>query len=189
MTGRMAPGWPVQPAVRDYFRFAFLRHPWHRARSFYADKHALARAYRNAYRWFIAPWYGLRRGMSFAELCRWLGTACGSDAFADRHWLSQHRQLNDADGRQPDFLGRYETLDADWRRVSERLQMPFVELPRLNARVHRVLGPECYVRAGHSIVSHGRSITSLDSPCSEVVADEHLDRPLAVGVSHPHLLN
>lgn len=128
----------VRPELRDYFRFAFLRHPWHRARSFHADKHALARADRNAYRWFIAPWYGLRRGMSFAELCRWLGTACGSDAFADRHWLSQHRQLNDADGRQPDFLGRYETLEADWRRVSERLHMPFVELPRLNARVHRL---------------------------------------------------
>ena len=121
------------PEAGEFFRFAFLRHPYHRTRSFHADKHALALRERDARRWFIEPWHGLHTGMCFAELCRWLDTPCGSDAFADRHWLSQSRQVAAADGRMPDFLGRYERLEADWRAVTERLRLPPVALPRLNA--------------------------------------------------------
>ena len=121
------------PAAGEYFRFAFLRHPVHRTRSFHADKHALALHDRSARRWFIEPWHGLRPGMSFAAFCRWLETPCGADAFADRHWLSQSRQVAAAAGRMPDFLGRVETLEADWRTVTGRLQLPPVPLPRLNA--------------------------------------------------------
>lgn len=78
--------------------------------------------------------YGLRKGMTFSEFCRWLNTPYGSDVFADRHWLSRHLQIRVAGGRLPDFVGSYEHLDADWRMVTERLGMPFRELPRLNAR-------------------------------------------------------
>ena len=123
-----------RPEARDYVRFAFVRHPAWRAYSFYADKHALALTDRDACRWFIEPYYGLSTGMSFGALCRWLMTPCGSDLFADRHWLSQSRQLRGADGRLPDFLGRYERLDADWRIITERLRLPFRTLPRLNVR-------------------------------------------------------
>ena len=121
------------PEARKYFSFAFLRHPFDRTRSFFADKHALARRDPRARRWFIDPWHGLRPGMSFAELCEWLETPCGSDAFADRHWLSQSCQVATAAGRLPDFIGRYETLEADWRAVSDRLGLPPVALPHLNA--------------------------------------------------------
>ena len=124
----------ARPEARDYFRFAFLRHPCHRAYSFHADKHALALRSRDAHRWFIRPYYGLRLGMSFRELCEWLNTPAGSDAFADRHWLSQSRQLRSADGRLPDFLGSWERLAADWRTIAEQVGMPFHELPRLNVR-------------------------------------------------------
>ena len=124
----------AHPQARDYFRFAFLRHPVDRTRSFWADKHRLALSDRDAHRWFIAPYYGVRADMGFDALCRWLDTPFGSDAFADRHWLSQHRQLRDGDGRLPDFLGRYERLDADWRAVCDRLGLPIRALPRLNAR-------------------------------------------------------
>ena len=124
----------ARPEATDYFRFAFLRHPCHRAYSFYADKHVLALRSRDAHRWFIRPYYGLRLGMSFLELCHWLNTPAGSDAFADRHWLSQSLQLRSADGRLPDFLGSYERLDADWRAIAEHVGMPFDELPRLNVR-------------------------------------------------------
>ena len=124
----------AHPEAGGYYRFAFLRHPWRRTYSFYMDKHRLALLDRNARRWFIEPWYGVRAGMGFGEFCRWLATPCGSDAFADRHWLSQGLQIRSADGRLPDFLGSYETLQTDWRRVTEQLRMPFVPLPRLNAR-------------------------------------------------------
>lgn len=123
-----------RPETRGYFRFAFMRHPVDRALSFYADKHALALRNAQSRCWFIDPWYGLETGMSFVELCRWLDTPWGSDAFADRHWLSQHRQIVSADGRLPDFIGHWETLEADWRSVAQRLGMPWRPLPRLNAR-------------------------------------------------------
>ena len=124
----------AHPKARGYFRFAFLRHPVDRTRSFWADKHTLAFSDRDADRWFIAPYYGVSADMGFEAFCRWLDTPFGSDAFADRHWLSQHRQLRDGDGRLPDFLGRYERLDADWRAVCDRLGLPVRALPRLNAR-------------------------------------------------------
>ena len=117
-----------------------MRHPCERALSFWQDKHALALHRRDDYRWFIEPWYGLRRGMGFAEFCQWLDTPCGSDAFADRHWLSQHRQLRAPDGTLPDFLGRVERLDEDWRTLCERLGMPHRRLPRLNAAPGAVPG-------------------------------------------------
>ena len=120
------------PEARGYFSFAFLRHPGERTRSCYADKHALAGRDAAARRWFIEPYHGLEVGMSFAAFCRWLDTPCGSDAFADRHWLSQSRQIATADGRLPDFLGRYERLEADWRALTERLGLPPAPLPRLN---------------------------------------------------------
>ena len=121
------------PAARRFTRFAFVRHPRSRTFSCYADKQARARADHHAYRWFIEPWYGLELGMSFAAWCRWLETPCGSDSFADRHWLSQSRQIATADGRLPDVLGHYESLEADWRAVTTRLGVPCAPLPRLNA--------------------------------------------------------
>ena len=124
----------AHPRTRGYFRFAFLRHPVDRTRSFWADKHTLALTNRDAHRWFIAPYFGVSADMDFEAFCRWLDTPFGSDAFADRHWLSQHRQLRDGDGRLPDFLGRYERLDADWRTVCQWTGLPLRALPRLNAR-------------------------------------------------------
>ena len=130
----------ARPEIKAYTSFAFLRHPCRRTYSFYADKYVRALRDHRWFQWFrwfqwvIAPYYGVRVSMSFGELCRWLNTPCGSDAFANRHWLSQHRQIRDADGRLPDFIGAYERLDDDWRTITERLSMPFQELPRLNAR-------------------------------------------------------
>ena len=77
---------------------------------------------------------GLRKGMAFAQFCRWLGTPYGSDAFADRHWLSQHLQIRLPDGRLPDFIGCYERLDTDWGTVTARLGLPFRPLPKVNGR-------------------------------------------------------
>ena len=62
----------AHPEARDYFRFAFLRHPVDRTRSCWADKHRLALSDRDARRWFIAPWlrrqsgHGLRRVLPLA---------------------------------------------------------------------------------------------------------------------------
>lgn len=136
----------ARPEVAHYYSFAFVRHPCRRAFSFYADKHTLARRDPDAYRWFIEPFHGIRLGMGFGEFCRWLSTSFGSDAFADRHWLSQHRQIRAAGGRLPDFVGAHERLDADWRILMRRLEIPFRELPRLNVSPPAML-PEQHLDA------------------------------------------
>ena len=123
----------ARPEVARYTSFAFVRHPGTRIASFWNDKHALARRDRTARRTFIDPWHGLSVGMSLDALCRWLDTPCGSDAFADRHWLSQHVQLRTVEGRLPDLLGAFERLDKDWRALCARLGLKFRALPRLNA--------------------------------------------------------
>lgn len=121
-----------RPEVRRWFRFAFVRHPFARTRSFWADKHSRALRERKARRYFIDPYHGVELGMSFDEFCRWLETPFGSDAFADRHWLSQHLHLRDPEGALPGFLGRCERLEEDWRKVAEQLGIPRRPLPRLN---------------------------------------------------------
>lgn len=130
-----------RPEVRHWFRFAFVRHPFARTRSFWADKHSRALRERKARRYFIDPYHGLRPGMSFDDFCRWLETPFGSDAFADRHWLSQHLHLRGPEGALPGFVGRCERLEEDWRKVAGRLGIPCRRLPRLNRAPSRRHAP------------------------------------------------
>lgn len=116
--------------ARDYYSFSFVRDPCRRAFSFYADKYLKPSEKKRKY--FIDRYYGTSPSFSFNDLCRWLNTPYGSDAFADRHWLSQARQLELDEGRLPDFVGRHESLDADFRSVCERVGMPTRRLPKLN---------------------------------------------------------
>ena len=131
----------ARPEVRGYCSLAFLRHPGRRALSFWGDQYVRLAGTPAARRDFIEPYYGTREGMPFAEFCRWLDTPYGSDAFADRHWLSQHRQIRLPGGGLPDFIGRYERLDADWQAAAARLGLPPRALPRLRT------GPESVTAA------------------------------------------
>ena len=134
----------ARPEIRGYHHFAFIRDPLHRTFSCYADKFVrLAGAGQpEAIRYFVEPYHGVRPDMSFAEFCRWLNTPYGSDLFADRHWLSQHRQIRLPDGSLPDFIGRYECLDTDWKTVTARLGLPSRPLPRLNANPGAMVAEE-----------------------------------------------
>ena len=117
----------AHPEARDYFRFAFLRDPVERALSFWADKHTLARTDRDNRRWFIDPWYGLSTGMGFEAFCRWLETPFGSDAFADRHWLSP---APPAARRRRAPAGVPRTLRASRRRLARALRPARPAVPR-----------------------------------------------------------
>lgn len=121
----------VFPEARRFFSFGFVRDPYERARSFFDDKLGLGPLAPN---WTSDRRYcGLRKGMSFDEYCQWLDTPFGSDAFAEKHWLSQHRHL-EVDGGLPDYVGSYENLQENWRWVLARLGVPYTELPHLNKR-------------------------------------------------------
>lgn len=142
------------PRVRDYFTFAFVRHPYPRAHSFYVDKYLNKP---DEHRFFIDPYPGASSGNDFDRVCEWLNTTWGSDAFADRHWLSQHCQIRLPDGRLPDFIGRHENMGADWRTVLEILGMPEQELPVLNTRVGWKPAPEEVAAARRDADSHFHS--------------------------------
>ena len=118
------------PEAEDYYSFAFVRNPYHRAYSFYAEKH-LAKSERKQ-RLFVEPYYGIAKDLTFDALCEWLNTPYGSDEFADSHWLSQHRHLAMPGGRMPDFIGRFENVERDLNAIADALDMPTTNLPHLN---------------------------------------------------------
>lgn len=103
--------------VRDYFKFTFVRNPWSRATSCYLEKikneHPIKQARHLHNR------RGLEAGMPFEAFAEWLNSREGSDDFADRHWMSQHRILaNDRpDLIKYDFIGRFERLAGDFNRL------------------------------------------------------------------------
>ena len=138
----LAEVYAAMPETRDYLSFAFVRHPYDRTRSCHASKlltdtPALARRY-----------HGLRPGLGLDDFCAWLATPWGSDAFADRHWLSQSILLRENAGSSlPDFIGRCESAGADLRAVAGMLHMPTPALPRRNrSAARRFPGPNARSR-------------------------------------------
>ncbi len=130
----------MRPEARDYFSFAFIRHPFDRALSLYSEIRFSPERYEGAQRihkkekrqTFFDRCYGLSDVSSFDDYCRWLNTPYGIDAHADPHFLSQHLLLRLPGGRLPDFVGRLENIDEDFRQVVERVGMPPPSLPTLN---------------------------------------------------------
>lgn len=131
----------MYPEAAGYFSFAFVRHPMTRAYSLYREllwgdvvnagkRRLLKRGRRER---LLHEYYGLDAVGTFEEFCEWLSTPYGSDAFADRHFLSQSMQLRLPDGCLPDFIGRFESLDEDLNLVAERLGLPGLSLPLLNS--------------------------------------------------------
>ena len=91
----------LHPEAQEYYSFAFVRHPFSRALSLYHDMLVSPEVYTEeqrlhrgkGIRYLFDSFYGLAEVSSFEDFCRWLNTPYGSDAFADRHFLSQHAQV------------------------------------------------------------------------------------------------
>ena len=133
------PGYPRDDvhALVDHFRFAFVRNPWARLVSCYA--HTFIRV-RDKGRDRLPPYFKnpdcFRLDMSFEEFAEAVVTL--PDDRIDPHARSQHTFLIDSQGRTlPDFVGRLETLEQDWRHVCARAGFPSLELPHENRSRHR----------------------------------------------------
>lgn len=131
----------MHPEAREYCAFAFVRHPAARAYSFHQELRSAHLVNEGAQRLgkerkrssLFRAYYGLEEADTFEKYCEWLRTPYGSDAFADRHFLSQREHLRLPGGRMPDFVGRLERIDQDFEAVAERLRMPAPPLPLLNS--------------------------------------------------------
>ena len=145
-----------RPEARCYCSFAFVRHPFTRALSFHSEIHfaherssdaPFVRMKEAKRRRLFGRYPGLARTTDFEQYCRWLNTRYGSDAGGNRNFLSQHLLIRLDDGRLPDFIGRFEHLDADVHRLAARLGMPPTALPRLNTVIGHRPTPEALAAA------------------------------------------
>lgn len=123
----------------SYFKFSFVRHPVDRARSLHRYignmlRKREQRSLRNMM--FALP------GTQTADPLKWpsaracLETASFSEFIRhpDFSVREQWRYLCDKDGNiLVDFVGKFETLEADFRRVLDRIGVGAVDLPRRNA--------------------------------------------------------
>ncbi len=131
------------PEVKSYYSFAFVRHPFGRALSFYAqlqrryesDEGKIPRMMEQFHRSIVSRFFGLAEVSEFDGYCRWLNTPYGSDALADHHFGSQHLIIRAGRNRLPDFVGRIENIEADLDRVAAHLNMPKLTPPLLNTAV------------------------------------------------------
>ena len=131
-----------RPETRGYCTFAFVRHPFDRALSLYAEvRHFRERpegakrpVKERRQRFFERTFPGFAEVDTFDDFCDWLTSPYAADEFADVHFMSQRPQIAAAaDGRPPDFIGAAERLDDDFRAVCERLGIaPPPALPALN---------------------------------------------------------
>ena len=104
------------PEINQYFTFGFARHPLERLWACWE-----ARVVRGQH-------YGLSRGMDFPAYCKWIASPWGADAFADKHWLSQHNSITTPYGKPLSFTGRAENLDEDWPALLKHFGMPHRDL-------------------------------------------------------------
>lgn len=144
-----------RPELRDYFRFAFVRDPLARTLSFHAELHRREPSPRTR---LCRQFHGLAATRRFADYCRWLNTPYGSDEFADRHFASQRLILRSGD-RPPDFVGRTERLEADFRRAMRATGTPASTVPLLHTMIGW-RGNPATVRAAHA-AERGR-VTATD---------------------------
>lgn len=115
----------------DLFVFAFVRDPFDRLASCYVNKILKAKTFPPL---FTA--LGLAPGMSFDAFTGRVAEI--PDAIADDHFRSQAAMLTTGGTVVPAFVGRFETMVEDWRRLGEavaaRSGLDLGALPHINAR-------------------------------------------------------
>ena len=142
----------LRPEAREWFTFAFVRHPFERALSFWSEIHFAHERYteranvqKRRSGLMFERCYGLAETRDFDAYCRWLRTPYAANSCVDRHIASQSALIAAAvrgRGRPLDFIGRMENLDADWSRVAARVGASIPKPPLLHSAVGWKAAPE-----------------------------------------------
>lgn len=118
----------MRRAHPDVLVFTFVREPLARLASCYRSKIVRAPAVPKGLKR-----EGLTKDTTFAEFARHV--AGRSDRRSNIHYRAQSAILTDRGALVPEFVGRFETLEADWERLRETLRARNgVELPSLPPR-------------------------------------------------------
>ena len=122
----------VQHDLSSMQAITFVRNPWARVYSCWRDK--ISNQVGMADISIITRFRGLYPDMPFRDFVYWLMTEEGSDAYADRHWMSQSLLLNLNNGKPHyTFIGKLEQIDQDFEKVAELLGVGSGELGHLNS--------------------------------------------------------
>jgi hypothetical protein len=144
-------------AYPGLFSFAFVRNPWDRLVSCYRDKilgqapdfTEFHPARRVAY--CLARFDAFQPGMSFEQFVEAVSGI--PDVDADGHFRSQHSFVSNGSGDIVlDFVGRFESLQTDFRSVCLELDMAPVDLPRVQVTKPRGRYTEYYTRRTRDLV-------------------------------------
>jgi len=137
-------GYLTPEQFSSYYKFSFVRNPWDRLVSEYKYR-------------------GYPVKIDFKTyLARHLPSRGWTDNY--RHIIPQYEFLHDSEGRRlVDFVGRYETLQADFDRVCRDLAIPRRPLPRVNRSLEEQQPPTTYrelrKRIRRAVWSHERKHT------------------------------
>lgn len=115
----------VRSVCPNHLVFTFVRHPLARIQSCYTNRLLDAAEAKDKDRFAI---YGIDRSTTFERFVQILAEV--PDKHADRHFRSQHLLVNDGDQQVCDFVGKFENLKDDWKKLQNRFSLP--DLPHRN---------------------------------------------------------
>lgn len=129
---RLRPG-RLSSSFGDWTTFTFVRNPWSRLVSTYRQKVSAgattSRFSEGVFEGFLESGIPVYSGISFEEFCE---LACGfPDRDTEKHLQSQSYVLMRKGKAVVKVVGRFETINEDWRRIASSAGIS-VELPRLN---------------------------------------------------------
>lgn len=119
---------PLAPPYKEFWSFAFVRNPWDRLVSCYAEKirgDGDSENFVDGVSTVLLPFGVFHSGMSFEQFAR--AVVKIPDSEAEPHFMSQHRFITRRSGALiVDFVGRFERLAEDFATVQQRIARPVV---------------------------------------------------------------